>query len=398
MSTTRHRFPGGKYGGWRRQQPDRRDYRYHPPQAVLANLPPAVDLSANLGPVVDQGQLGSCGPNMADGNIMYDRRKQGLADVSSVSRLFIYYNTRILMGTVGQDSGVDNRSMMKALAQYGFCNETLWPYVISQFTVKPPQPAYDAAAPNRISNYAAVTQTLDEMRGTLAAGYCIWFGFTVYESFESAEASRTGTIPMPGPNEDVLGGHDILFYGYDDASQRFRARNSWGVGWGAGGNLTMPYAYATDPNLSGDFWTVNSLPGVTPVTTPSRLQLTVNLGKGTTQLYDASRRSLGAVRSGPDHGTPKGIYNLTAPTGIQSPLEGTMQAPMRGTLRDWLPWLLAQLESEASIAVIRAAINASPLPQWEKSLLLLILDRYTPAGQPGAAILAPLLHRSKGAA
>ena len=36
--------------------------------------------------------------------------------VDEPSELFIYYNTRSIMGTTGQDSGVDNRSLFQALA------------------------------------------------------------------------------------------------------------------------------------------------------------------------------------------------------------------------------------------------------------------------------------------
>ena len=44
--------------------------------------------------------------------------------------------------------------------------------------------------------------------------------------------------------------------GYDDASQWFISRNSWGAGWGMAGYFTIPYAYLTDSNLADDFWTV----------------------------------------------------------------------------------------------------------------------------------------------
>jgi C1A family cysteine protease len=61
---------------------------------------------------------------------------------------------------------------------------------------------------------------------------------------------------MPAPNEQVLGGHAVLAVGYDNASQRFRVRNSWGTGWGQAGYFTMPYQYLLSSGLSSDFWTV----------------------------------------------------------------------------------------------------------------------------------------------
>jgi C1A family cysteine protease len=94
------------------------------------------------------------------------------------------------------------------------------------------------------------------MKGCLAAGYPFVFGFTVYESFESASVAKTGVVPYPSTGEKVLGGHAVLAVGYDDASQRFIVRNSWGPGWGMKGYFTIPYSYLTDNNLSDDFWTI----------------------------------------------------------------------------------------------------------------------------------------------
>jgi C1A family cysteine protease len=61
---------------------------------------------------------------------------------------------------------------------------------------------------------------------------------------------------MPGKGEQLLGGHAVLAVGYDDTTQHFIVRNSWGADWGDQGYFTIPYAYLADRNLSDDFWTV----------------------------------------------------------------------------------------------------------------------------------------------
>jgi C1A family cysteine protease len=94
------------------------------------------------------------------------------------------------------------------------------------------------------------------MKGCLAAGYPFVYGFTVYESFESPAVANKGAAPMPSPSEKVLGGHALVAVGYDDSSQVFISRNSWGPTWGMQGYFTIPYAYLTDNNLSDDFWTI----------------------------------------------------------------------------------------------------------------------------------------------
>jgi C1A family cysteine protease len=95
-----------------------------------------------------------------------------------------------------------------------------------------------------------------QFKGCLASGYPFVFGFTVYESFESQQVAKSGHAPMPASGEKVLGGHAVVAVGYDDASQWFIVRNSWGTGWGMAGYFTLPYAYLSQPGLSSDYWTI----------------------------------------------------------------------------------------------------------------------------------------------
>lgn len=244
--------------GWVPDLPDQRDFHFAAPQMVQAALPPAVDLRPQCPPVYDQGQLGSCTGNGVAGAIQFDALKEGLADTSTPSRLFIYYNERVIEGTVKSDAGAQIRDGIKTVAKSGACDETLWPYDITKFATKPSAAAYKAALNQRAIAYSRVAQTLAHMKGCLASGYPIVFGFTVYSSFEGSDVASTGVVPMPAANEAVLGGHCVVAVGYDDASQRFTIRNSWGTGWGMSGYATMPYTYLLSPSLASDFWMVSS--------------------------------------------------------------------------------------------------------------------------------------------
>jgi len=243
--------------GWIPDLPDQRDHLYAAPPPVLTALPPSVDLRADCPPVYDQGHLGSCTGNAIAGALEFDQLKQKMTDVFTPSRLFIYYNERVIEGTVTSDPGAQIRDGIKTVAKQGACHEdTLWPYDIAKFADKPNQAAYDDAAEHPAVAYQRVARDLAQMKGCLASGYPFVLGFTVYASFESAEVAKSGHCPMPVVGEDVVGGHAVVAVGYDDASQSFLVRNSWGATWGLAGYFTIPYAYLTQRSLASDFWTI----------------------------------------------------------------------------------------------------------------------------------------------
>ena len=241
--------------GWVPDLPDARDYLYSAPEPVLAQLPRQVDLREQCPPVYDQGQLGSCTANAIGAAFEFDQLKQGLSDFTP-SRLFIYYNERAMEGTIDTDSGAMIRDGMKSVHRLGVCTEDTWPYDIAKFTDRPSDDAYTEAKDHQALVYRRVTNRLHQMQACLAQGFPFVFGFTVYESFESEEVARTGEVPLPPRSEQVIGGHAVVAVGYDDASQRFIVRNSWGTGWGMDGYCTMPYGYLTDPQLASDFWAI----------------------------------------------------------------------------------------------------------------------------------------------
>jgi C1A family cysteine protease len=247
--------------GWVPDFPDARDYAYAAPLfSFRRGLPSSVDLRSKCPPVYDQGQLGSCTGNAIAGAIEFDQRKQGAKEFVP-SRLFIYYNERVIEGTVNQDAGAQIRDGIKAVAKIGAPPETDWPYDITKFSQQPPDKAYQDAKQDIVSSYARVAQSLSQMQGCLAAGYPFVFGFTVYESFESNEVASTGVVPMPGPGEKVLGGHAVVAVGYNNAKRAFIVRNSWGRRWGLKGYFLMPYEYLLTPDYADDFWTVRSVSG-----------------------------------------------------------------------------------------------------------------------------------------
>jgi len=243
--------------GWLPDLPDQRDKLYAAIAAPPKKLPRAVDLRPGCSAVENQGQLGSCTANALVGSLEFLEIKAG-KPATDLSRLFVYYNERSLEGTVAEDSGAQLRDGIKVLAGKGACPEKEWPYVIGKFAVKPPAPCYRDGLKHQITSYHRIL-TLQEMKNCLAEGYPFVFGFTVYESFESPAVAKTGELNLPAPKERSLGGHAVMAVGYDDATNRFLIRNSWGADWGLKGYFTMPYDYLDNRNLSDDLWTIRVL-------------------------------------------------------------------------------------------------------------------------------------------
>ncbi len=251
--------PNKRVYGWAKDKLDHRDFKLSISQPNTA-LPKSVDLRPNCPPVYDQGNLGSCTSNAIAGAIEYDQKKQNAKKFYQPSRLFIYYNERAIEGTVSQDAGAQIRDGIKSVNAQGVCPETVWPYIETEFAVKPPVAAYVAAKLDVAVKYQSLVDTNEtSLKACLAGGLPFVFGFNVFPEFESEAVAASGMLPMPGPRDRSIGGHAVLATGFDDAKQCFLVRNSWGADWGLAGYFWMPYAYMTNPNLTSDLWVIQSV-------------------------------------------------------------------------------------------------------------------------------------------
>ncbi|WP_238473218.1 C1 family peptidase [Desulforamulus profundi] len=160
----------------------------------------------------------------------------------------------MLEGTIDEDSGATIRDGMKVLKNIGVCPESDDPYNVDKFTQPPTLRDILDAHHYKISQYHRVSN-LTMLKTSLAEGLPVVTGMLVYESFESDEVAKTGTVPIPyTETEQLLGGHAVLVVGYDDTKQWAVVRNSWGENWGDQGYFYLPYQYWIR-GLVIDMWT-----------------------------------------------------------------------------------------------------------------------------------------------
>jgi C1A family cysteine protease len=252
--------------GWRPDTPDQRDRRFDHAKVLRRlrqKLPARVDLRELQlhAPVFDQGNLGSCTANAIGKAYEFAQRKQGLEDYAP-SRLFIYFGEREIEGSINTDAGAEIRDGLKVVNKLGAPRETLWPYLVSRFTVRPTPAVYTDGEKHQALGYAAVDVKTTALKAALAAGFPVVVGFTVYTSFFNIGAD--GFMPTPKPTESVEGGHAVLVMGYrrlrapwDKAARDYAiVLNSWGDAWGDQGFFYMPLGWLCDSDNADDFWTL----------------------------------------------------------------------------------------------------------------------------------------------
>ena len=231
-----------KYG-WIKSKEDTRDHIVAF-NSLQSNYPKTFDMRAKMPPIQDQGNLGSCTAHGIGALVQYKHR-------FNPSRLFIYYNERVLEDTVKCDCGATIRNGIKSISKIGVCEEKYWDYKIGKFAKKPPIEAYNNAQKNLIESYRRVNQTEDGLKYILSQGFPIVFGFIVKESFENI--GKDG-LYKPTRWEDTLGGHCVTIVGYNET--HFICRNSYGEKWGAKGYFLMPFSEILNQNIASDFWII----------------------------------------------------------------------------------------------------------------------------------------------
>ena len=245
--------------GCNKQKEDPRD-RIYKPRAVHWTELNDIDLRQSCPPVRNQANIGSCTAFAATELFDFVRRRQD-PKLWMPSPLFTYYATRLADGTETQDSGAAVRDALKSTVRDGVSMERLWSYVPSNYTLRPPQEAWDDAEKHQTIEYLKLDDfDKNSYLNCLNDGYPFIFGLNLYTSFFDPIFSMLGGF-MQEPdrdNEKLVGGHCMMAVGYlknYNGKEYLIAQNSWGLDWGAQGYCYIPLSYIMS-NDSFDFWTI----------------------------------------------------------------------------------------------------------------------------------------------
>ncbi|MBC7545318.1 MAG: C1 family peptidase [Candidatus Sericytochromatia bacterium] len=241
--------------------------------SVQAELPESVDLRPQMSPVANQGHFGSC---TAFATIKGFRewlcRKEGRP--TELSPRFFWYASRKFLDQKTQPDAGDQAKMhntglptgfaMNTLKVWGTVAEKSFPYpTLAQFAsigklpeaeqdpaldqlaaVEPPKAMFEEAKRLKVDQTIYTIGSIRGMRKAFSEGKPVVIAARLFTGFQSANAAKTGMIPVPNLKTDKeIGGHAMCAVGFDNKRKVIIVRNSWGTNWGDGGHCYIPYEY-----------------------------------------------------------------------------------------------------------------------------------------------------------
>ncbi|CAF0846953.1 unnamed protein product [Adineta ricciae] len=220
--------------------------------AAYGPLPRQVDLRRWMSPIVNQDYMNTCVSSAFASACEYLlKRRNGV--YTPISRLFIYFNGQIIDQRTRnvEDAGASRKNVVVGMRKYGICKEELWPYDRRLLNRKPPPDVYQAARQHTIVPLRLPLE-VNAIRTCLANQIPAVIAVKMKYEINGEANANGGYISIPDPSDyeiAYLTSHAILIVGYDDDTEHFIARNSWGRDWGYYGYCFLPYQYLLDERL-----------------------------------------------------------------------------------------------------------------------------------------------------
>ncbi len=228
---------------------------YYQPQEVIDK---EVDLRSYFTPIKSQGEIGAC-TAYAVVSIFEHILKKNTKKDCRLSESFVYYNARHAKGNENEDTGCSISDVIKSMGADGVCTEELFPYTTNIAQI-PSERAYDDGKTRKILTALNVRVEENSIKSALQEGYPVAVLLKVFNSFSSStivsadnHVGAKGFVPYPDDSElasNDFGYHAMVIVGYNDDTQHFILRNSWGSNFGDGGYCYIPYAYICNKELN----------------------------------------------------------------------------------------------------------------------------------------------------
>jgi len=237
--------------------PDKEDDRDYIYSALPITPLTKYSLQKYDSPVGYQQNLSSCtgwAVTAALENLYRNRLVDDL-NFNHLSPLYVYYYARYLGAIEYKDAGATIRDAIKAANKYGASLEQFWPYDTNKVFVKPSwlanfnAPAFKIKKYERISGF--FSNVPKDIKSALLEKKRIVAGVLVHSNWETAR--ETGMIPAKGSAKQT-GAHAIEIVGYNDDTQLFTFKNSWGRWWGKSGYGYLSYDYIR--RYEQDVWAI----------------------------------------------------------------------------------------------------------------------------------------------
>lgn len=204
-------------------------------------LPESVDLRPYDSNIENQDNIGSCVASAITNAYEVQVKILYPEDFAELSRLFVYYHSRLFYNELESDMGSYLRDGLKSIKNYGVCNEEIWPYQYINFNKQPTPKCYLDATKRKITNYN-ILFTNDEICEVLASNRPVVLGTEIFYDFMYV-TKENPRLPMPTEFTYSLNYHAVLIMGYDNSTNSFLIKNSYGPTWGDNGYAWIPYAY-----------------------------------------------------------------------------------------------------------------------------------------------------------
>ncbi|PKD19228.1 hypothetical protein APR41_16700 [Salegentibacter salinarum] len=209
---------------------------------VPDTLPEAFDLSENLPPVGDQGELGSC-VSWATSYYLksfQEKIESGLqySEANIFSPSYTYNQL-----TTDDCGGTSIPETLALIEEQGVAPLEFFPYTATECESQPDEAVIAAAAEARISDFKGLSgeNMLAEMKALIIHQQPIVIGAVLSPEFGKTDSFGLSAYRTHTVDYDDVTCHAMLVVGFDDEVNAFKIVNSWGEGWGDDGFVWIDY-------------------------------------------------------------------------------------------------------------------------------------------------------------